>query len=79
MGWTGWAPAPEGQALGGQTPGVPLVGESVRSTLLVVGGCTEAHLIETQFLVIRATGNVVGARLQVCPALVRAASAHVAV
>lgn len=79
---------PETQARGGQAPGVlaatqmaasPLGGGGWKEPRYSAGGggYTEAHLIETQFLVIQATGNGVGARLQVCPALVRAASAHV--
>lgn len=40
--------------------------------------CTEAHLVQTRCVVIQATGNGVGTRLQGRPALVSAAAAHVA-
>lgn len=40
-------------------------------------GCTKAHLVQTRCLVIHATGNGVGARLQGRPALVCAVAAHV--
>lgn len=39
---------------------------------------SQTHLIQTCCLVIQATGNRVGARLQLCPAFLSAAAAHIA-
>lgn len=66
-----------------QSVTLPLLGESGRSLQdrhsEGLGRGTEAHLIQTQARVIQATGSGVRARLQVCPALIRAAAAHVEV